>query len=109
MDVHLFDEFANVFYAAERVAFQFLHGLLHGFRRLFFPGEKPHHELGIRVMVERLVAGQVARAAVGAFPHEEGTVLDPGFEFRIKGDIDTLTDVYLRLFVALTAACGHHR
>ena len=60
-------------------------------------------------MVERLVFGQIARAAIGALPQEQRAVLDPGFEFRIKGDIDTLTDVYLRLFVALTAACGHHR
>ena len=51
VDIDLFHQVADLPYEAERVAFQFFHGVGHLGRWLGVPGQEPDHQLFRRVMV----------------------------------------------------------
>ncbi len=108
-DVDLLYEVSHFPDTAQRVSVQLFYGLFHSFWRHFVPREEPHHQPGVGVVIKGLIASQIAMAAVGAFPHKERAVLDPGFQVRVLAHVDALAELNLRGLVAVATVCERHR
>ena len=78
-----------------------------GLGRLGVAGQEPDHQLLRRVMVQRLVLEEVPGPAMGAFPHEERAVPDPGLEGRVGGDVDARIGRDGVALAAAAASCVH--